>query len=51
MKRHMEFALATLLVIASMTATPRPARSAEPGPWPVEKAAAWSRASSLAGRL
>jgi Cellulase (glycosyl hydrolase family 5) len=44
MKRRIDFASAILLVIASMTATPGPARSAEPGPWPVEKAAAWSRA-------
>ena len=43
MKRRMDLASAILLVIASMTATPGPARSAETGPWPIEKAAAWSR--------
>jgi hypothetical protein len=44
MKRRMGLISAILLVIATMTATPVPARSAEPGPWPIEKAAAWSRA-------
>ncbi len=50
MKRRMNPAWVILLAVTAVTATPRPVRSAEPSPWPIEKAAAWSRAS-LAGRL
>ncbi|MGP0065892.1 MAG: 1,4-beta-xylanase [Isosphaeraceae bacterium] len=44
MKRRIDLALLVWLGLAAILSTPGPARSAEPGPWPVEKAEAWSRA-------
>ena len=43
MKRRLDLTLFVLLTVAASTATPRPARCEEPGPWPPERAAAWAR--------
>ena len=43
MKRRLDLALLVLLTLIATSAMPGPARSQEPGPWPPERAAAWSR--------
>jgi hypothetical protein len=43
MKHRLDLALLALLTVAATGAMPGPARSQEPGPWPPERAAAWSR--------
>ncbi len=43
MKHRLDLALLAVLTLAATGAMPRPARSQEPGPWPPERAAAWSR--------
>jgi hypothetical protein len=43
MKHRLDLALRVLLTVAATIAMPGPARSQEPGPWPPERAAAWSR--------
>jgi hypothetical protein len=43
MKRRLDLALFVMLILAAASATPRPARSQESGPWPPERAAAWAR--------
>ena len=43
MRPRLDPALLVLLIIAAIVAVPSPARSQEPGPWPLERAAAWAR--------
>jgi hypothetical protein len=43
MKRRLDLALFIILTLAAATATPRPARSQESGPWPPDRAQAWAR--------
>ncbi len=43
MKHRLDLALLAVLTVAATGAMPGPARSQEPGPWPPERAAAWSR--------
>jgi hypothetical protein len=43
MKRRLDPALLVMLTVVATSVMPGPAQSQEPGPWPPERAAAWSR--------
>lgn len=43
MKRDLELIRSVVLTLVAVAALPGPARSDEPGPWPLERAATWAR--------